>query len=126
MRYGILENSVGLVLSRDVHRDPVYFFHGSSDLDGQGVPFFRACERVPVHGAIPADNYRDYHQFGGAQYGGAVQEMKTSGQIAYEAFVKHSFGIALATGFIAQEWGELSDRVKGVWQAVAEAVKYHG
>ena len=48
--------------------------------------------------------------------------MKTIGQVAYEAYVKHSFEIALATGVVFQGWEELSDRAKGVWQAAAEAV----
>jgi hypothetical protein len=47
--------------------------------------------------------------------------MKTLGQVAYEAYVKHSFEIALVTGVVFQEWEELSDRAKGVWQATAEA-----
>jgi hypothetical protein len=47
--------------------------------------------------------------------------MKTLGQVAYETYAKHSFGVALATGVIFQEWDELSDRVKAVWQATAEA-----
>jgi len=47
--------------------------------------------------------------------------MKTLGQVAYEAYCRHSFGIALATGIITQKWDELSDRVKQVWQATAEA-----
>jgi hypothetical protein len=47
--------------------------------------------------------------------------MKSLGQVAYEAYVKHSFEIALATGIITQEWDELSDRVQQVWQATAEA-----
>jgi hypothetical protein len=47
--------------------------------------------------------------------------MKTLGQIAYEAYVKHSFEIALATGVVFQEWEELSGRAKEVWQATAEA-----
>ena len=47
--------------------------------------------------------------------------MKTVGQVAYEAYVKHSFEIALVTGVIFQEWEELSERAQGVWQATAEA-----
>jgi hypothetical protein len=46
--------------------------------------------------------------------------MKTLGQVAYEAYCQHSFGIALATGIITQEWDELSDRVQHVWQKTAE------
>jgi len=47
--------------------------------------------------------------------------MKTLGQVAYEAYCQHSFDIALATGIITQKWDELSDRVKQVWQAAADA-----
>ena len=47
--------------------------------------------------------------------------MKTLGQVAYEAYAKYSFGIALVTGILIPPWDELSDRVKGAWQAAAEA-----
>jgi hypothetical protein len=47
--------------------------------------------------------------------------MKTLGQVAYEAYGKHSFGVALVTGIIIPKWDELSDRVKQVWQIAAQA-----
>jgi hypothetical protein len=47
--------------------------------------------------------------------------MKTLGQVAYEAYGQHSFGVALATGIIIPKWDDLSERVKQVWQATAEA-----
>jgi hypothetical protein len=47
--------------------------------------------------------------------------VKTLGQVAYETYARRSFDVALATGVIFQHWDELSDRVKAVWQAAAEA-----
>ena len=48
--------------------------------------------------------------------------MKTLGQVAYEAYCEYSLGVSLVTGVTLPKWDEQNDRIKGAWQAAAEAV----
>jgi hypothetical protein len=47
--------------------------------------------------------------------------MKTLGQVAYEAYCEFAQGASLITGVILPEWEQQNDRIKGAWQAAAEA-----
>jgi hypothetical protein len=47
--------------------------------------------------------------------------MKTLGQVAYEAYCEFAQGASSITGVILPEWEQQNDRIKGAWQAAAEA-----
>lgn len=48
--------------------------------------------------------------------------MKTSGQVAYEAYYQSSYGVSLITGVPLPKWENQRLEIQLAWEACAEAV----